>query len=226
MRWLATATDILEGNVTTLAQIARELLDDEKTLCRLIAFDGARSRLESPIESKFWHMLEKTAFDKFDKLDVQVQCGRYRIDVLIVLNGYRLGIELDGKEFHEDEADAIRDAWLFDHNYLDEIIRIPGYAIHWYPHGTMRVLMEWHPALATPTPGFVMSVEEFREEFEAAKETLVPHSFTSIEAWLDWAEPNYDIWFMRDNWGLVWSPRRLIRLEKLKPIRRIVRVTS
>lgn len=120
---------------------------------------------ESPLEDMFWHFMRKTDVDKWDSIDGQHQIGRRRLDAMFVTQGRSIDIELDGKEFHQDErADMERDRSLILDYGVDEVIRIPYAAMMFAPHATFKILATWHPSLAINSPDYVMSVAEAGEE--------------------------------------------------------------
>jgi hypothetical protein len=52
-------------------------------------------------------------------------------------------VELDGKQFHDPDVDALRDSQIIQH--VSAIVRIPFKALWDTPRATFRVLNEWFP---------------------------------------------------------------------------------
>jgi hypothetical protein len=105
---------------------------------------------ESPIEDTFALALAKyveleTAVEK--QVDVQTICGTFRLDFLATApNGFRIGYECDGKEFHSGPdwvRDEWRDAMILGAGAVDAIVRVPGPGIFYHLEDVMFLLSKW-----------------------------------------------------------------------------------
>lgn len=88
-----------------------------------------RSKIESPLEEFLIEQLEKYLSGKVDLIpqyEVQTNVGKFRLDFLIEINGKKIGIECDGKEFHNEWRDEWRDALILGNNQVDTIYRFRG----------------------------------------------------------------------------------------------------
>ena len=85
---------------------------------------------DSPIEDKFAYHYIKYASDDVDmvaQFEALTLCGRFIIDfVLLASNGKRIGIECDGREFHDESRDEWRDAMIIGEGHVDVIYRLRG----------------------------------------------------------------------------------------------------
>jgi hypothetical protein len=177
-------------------QILTEMDSDKP--CRFIF--NPIERGDSVLERRFWHMLRKTEGAWHGAID-QFQIGKFRVDCLIDCDGKAVVIELDGKAYHDAMADELRDAELL--KSVDAIIRIPFAAMWYYRYGTFKILGEWFPRLALRTDyNTVISVADFKEEFQAAYECRDNDWNDYVEA----AEHSYDVWERDGDMALVGSP--------------------
>lgn len=90
-------------------------------------------KCESPIERRLYRALSHNGY----RLQCQVQCGAYRID--LVLPAYKIAIECDGKPYHssaEQKAhDRKKNAYLQKHGW--KVMRFSGRQIN---HNMSHVL--------------------------------------------------------------------------------------
>lgn len=90
-------------------------------------------KCDSPLERTFQHYLLKFAHE-LTKIHRQfkVTCGSkiYRLDFALERNGRIVGIECDGKEFHDINQDSERDKAIISTGLVNRIIRLPGKDIH------------------------------------------------------------------------------------------------
>lgn len=98
---------------------------------------------ESPIEHDFLHFLYKVKSDEVNVVG-QVGChtriGRFRMDFVIKDRHRRIGIECDGRSFHDKNKDQIRDEAILDTRTVDAIYRIPGRCQWFYPYEVLDLL--------------------------------------------------------------------------------------
>ena len=85
---------------------------------------------DSPIEDKFaYNFVKYAALDcsLVNQHPVETICGKFIIDFVIVSNnGKHIGVECDGKDFHDASRDEWRDAMIIGDGHLDVIYRIKG----------------------------------------------------------------------------------------------------
>lgn len=104
--------------------------------------------LESEIERIFYSEICKVISDeiKFEpQFEINTICGKFRIDFYFELNGKRIGIECDGKEFHKGSRDSFRDSILLGDNHIDEIFRFKGKDIYYHAHKSIYMIFFLHP---------------------------------------------------------------------------------
>ena len=106
---------------------------------------------DSPIEDLFVRHYEKYAGPAVEfvaQKEVDTICGRFILDFLIKDEaGYRVGIECDGKEFHEESRDEWRDAMILGDGYVDVIYRLRGREINFYIEDILLLLAELEPTI-------------------------------------------------------------------------------
>lgn len=90
---------------------------------------------ESPIENTFaWHvskyLSDETALRK--QVQVDTECGAFRLDFVIERDGWAVGVECDGTEYHQDALrDEFRDALILGTGRVRAIYRITGSDLFW-----------------------------------------------------------------------------------------------
>ncbi|WP_109123598.1 hypothetical protein [Dyella sp. C11] len=83
--------------------------------------------------------------------EVNTLCGRFVLDfVLTGLSGHRVGIECDGKAFHDESRDEWRDAMIIGGGFVDEIYRIRGSDIVHNMDDVLYLLACFEPDLFDP----------------------------------------------------------------------------
>jgi hypothetical protein len=124
---------------------------------------------DSPIEDEFAlhfsrYAAETTSMEP--QFQVNTICGLFILDFLITTpNGHRIGIECDGKEFHNESRDEWRDGMILGGAHADTIYRLRGADIH---HRIEDVLM----VLCTLEPGLFNSRARARLRTLASDEAL------------------------------------------------------
>lgn len=73
----------------------------------------------------------------------QYECGPYRLDFF--LDG--IGVEVDGKDFHEAAKDWRRDRWILDHCDVAAIVRFSGAAVKFFLESCQGVLSVSFPGV-------------------------------------------------------------------------------
>jgi very-short-patch-repair endonuclease len=108
------------------------MLNQEKFLKQLQPV-AEREKLESPIELSLIESLEKYLAPKTNiipQYEVQTICGKYRLDFVITCDDKNIGLECDGKDFHDEWRDEWRDGLILQTGKVDTIYRFRGKDIH------------------------------------------------------------------------------------------------
>ncbi len=105
----------------------------------------------SPIEEFFAWNFVKYANPNIDirKQElISTTHGKFFLDFAVEdQQGYTIGIECDGKEFHDLYRDEWRDAIILGKGQISEIVRIRGADIHYNIEDVLFVLLIWFPNL-------------------------------------------------------------------------------
>ncbi|WP_428304638.1 hypothetical protein [Lacipirellula sp.] len=105
---------------------------------------------ESPLERLFHDQLLKRlprGVSIQPQVEVQTLCGKFRLDFMVEVGGRRVGLECDGKEFHDEWRDEWRDAMILGDNQADEIIRFRGCDLTYHLDDCMYLLAHLQPLL-------------------------------------------------------------------------------
>ena len=103
-------------------------------LARVIAGDGSsRSYFDPPYDSPIeetlaWNLVKflSPSANLRSQVSVQTLGGRFYLDFVISINDIRIGIECDGRAFHNFERDEWRDALILGDGAVESIWRFPG----------------------------------------------------------------------------------------------------
>jgi hypothetical protein len=106
---------------------------------------------DSPIEDMFVRHYERYAVSSAELVpqkEIKTICGNFILDFRIQdETGYRVGIECDGKEFHEESRDEWRDAMILGGDHVDVIYRLRGSDINFYIEDVLYLLSVLEPQL-------------------------------------------------------------------------------
>lgn len=105
---------------------------------------------ESPIEKIFAEQIfkylsEDAYFEK--QVSVNTICGTFRLDFVAECAGRRIGIECDGKDYHDPYRDQWRDAMILDQGQISAIYRLKGKNIYWDIEDCLFALAAYEPQL-------------------------------------------------------------------------------
>jgi very-short-patch-repair endonuclease len=157
---------------------------------------------ESGLEQSFWHSFFK-CIGPFSFYSPQYVINPYRLDGIVVTQSRRIGIELDGKAFHNKQRDWERDKYILQTGQLDEIIRIPYAAMTYFRDGVFRILSHWHIEFAFRSfDMMVMSWGDFCNEMQVSRADAY---FDERQFRRD-IEPLYEIFDVEETYGWVCSP--------------------
>ncbi|MBO1897593.1 hypothetical protein HNW13_017795 [Shewanella sp. BF02_Schw] len=105
---------------------------------------------DSPIENRFAMWFAKYADDSItltSQVNASTLCGLFVLDfVLEDDNGYRVGIECDGKEYHCENRDEWRDAMILGGGHIDVIYRLRGVDINYRIEDCLYLLAKLEPS--------------------------------------------------------------------------------
>lgn len=171
---------------------------------------------DSHLECMFWHHMRKTQLDE-QGTEHQKAIGRYRVDAFVDCDGQKVVVELDGKAFHNQERDAIRDEFVLQH--CDAVIRIPFAAMWYYERATFEVLAYWFPRFRIAKDVCVHSLAELQQRIENMQEDFYNYELgMSKREYLDKIEFIVDVWDADDKFGFVGSPKAFVYNWNITPI--------
>jgi hypothetical protein len=109
---------------------------------------------ESVVEERFaWsmHKFLRQTCDFEKQVSVRTARGLFRIDFVITApNQVRIGVEIDGRAFHDHVVDAWRDCILLGEKHIDVMIRFDAKDVHYRPFDTIAVIRYLYPEVFHP----------------------------------------------------------------------------
>jgi hypothetical protein len=118
---------------------------------------------DSPIEDRFVFHFENyaaTDLELFPQVQVETLCGRFVLDfVARTPSGYRVGIECDGRDYHDPGRDEWRDAMILGDEHVDALYRIRGSDIHHVIHDVLFLMATFDSVLFLPRAPAKLAVE-------------------------------------------------------------------
>ncbi len=105
---------------------------------------------ESPLEELLHDQLRKRMpqdAELLPQVDVNTLCGNFRLDLLAIARNRKIGIEIDGKEFHDQYRDEWRDAMILGDGRADEIIRFRGCDLHYHLNDCLYLFSRIQPLM-------------------------------------------------------------------------------
>jgi len=105
---------------------------------------------ESPLERLFHDQLLKRlprGVSIQPQVEVRTNCGPFRLDFLVEARGRRVGLECDGKEYHDEWRDEWRDAMIIGGGHADETIRFRGCDLTYHLDDCFYLLSKIQPLL-------------------------------------------------------------------------------
>lgn len=94
----------------------------------------AWNSFESPIEEELANALVKYVHEDAEIENqpwVSTPNGNFRLDFLVSINGLKVAIEANGKDFHDDKTDVLRESLLLGFTDIDSIFYLRGCDIHY-----------------------------------------------------------------------------------------------
>lgn len=147
------------------------------------------AKSESPLERSFWLYSHRFA-GPFVSIQSQKKIGCFRLDAFFETETARIGIELDGAAYHDQNEDYRRDREILRSGLVDEIIRIPFAAITYYPNATCCVLAAWHNEFEVPREFSCLRLDEATEEVSEMEKAGVGLRDECIE----WVDKNFEVY--------------------------------
>lgn len=98
---------------------------------------------DSPIEDVFaWNVVKYLSPDVvlLRQRAVSTPYGEFKLDFTLALGNREIGVECDGKEFHQGTRDEWRDAFIFRHSQIEAIYRIGGKEINYAIERVLQLL--------------------------------------------------------------------------------------
>jgi len=105
---------------------------------------------ESPIEEELVRVLEKHLHESAivtNQVEVPTPHGTFRLDFLVEVNGSKVGLEADGKDFHSYDRDMFRDSIILGYSDIHAIYRFRGKEILFYLNDSLFALSTLEPQL-------------------------------------------------------------------------------
>jgi very-short-patch-repair endonuclease len=105
---------------------------------------------ESPIEDRFERGLRPVLHSEADsrgQVEIVTRCGTFRVDYLVACRSRRVVFECDGRGFHEESVDEVRDALILGTSSVDVVYRIRGVDIMYRLMDCMALLSQMEPVL-------------------------------------------------------------------------------
>jgi very-short-patch-repair endonuclease len=117
------------------------------------------NRCKSPIEHEFLHY-----FYKFVREDIKVsnqewcrtEIGNFCLDFVITSGKRRIGVECDGKDYHDPIRDKERDEAIVRAGFLDCIYRSPGNSLWYHGYDVIDLLRMREPQLFSQRGNIVL----------------------------------------------------------------------
>lgn len=104
-------------------------VDIQLKLIELIQTQRIKEGIESPIEAIFYYSIINQLNDNV-QVKLQDKFGKYRADVSFSVGRYKLIVELDGKAYHEESRDIVRDKYIMENFGVNKIVRFSGYSVN------------------------------------------------------------------------------------------------
>src|SRR5262249_37378302 len=77
---------------------------------------------------------------------IKVGARNCRPDFTLALDGHTIAVEIDGRAYHDAEADRKRDAAILKTGQVESIVRIPASIVITDPKVAVWVVAHWFPA--------------------------------------------------------------------------------
>jgi len=108
---------------------------------------------DSPLEDVFAYHFDKyrePGADLYPQVQVNTICGPYWLDFAIKKGDVVIGIECDGKEYHDGWRDLWRDAMILGTGRVGAIYRFRGRDLNYHVNDCLYLLSQAEPKLFSP----------------------------------------------------------------------------
>lgn len=102
---------------------------------------------ESPLEERLASYAERVirADARYEtQVEVATLAGTFRLDAVLSVGSHRIGLEVDGSEYHSSYEQQVRDTWrdalILGSQAVTAIYRLPGYAVDHWPYETLEAV--------------------------------------------------------------------------------------
>ena len=119
-----------------------------------VPVDSQREVLDTPFESPAeydfaYHLLKYVRDDVVIAKQVMIPTdrGNFRLDFVLARPGLRLGVEIDGRPYHNYWRDRARDALVLATGAVDEMVRIAARGLVFHVEDVFFLLAQMHPPL-------------------------------------------------------------------------------
>ncbi len=142
---------------------------------------------ESPAEQGFIHHLVKVMADDArydDHVPAPTRFGAFVLDYVVQCRNRRVGFEVDGRDFHEYQRDAYRDAAILDAGHVDAIYRVRASDLYNYPNDVFYLIASADPSLFSDRGKVVLARLAHRRLLEQDK----PDAATTFLTGMTWRQ--------------------------------------
>jgi very-short-patch-repair endonuclease len=104
---------------------------------------------DSPIEDIFAYTAVKrlaTSVVLTPQVTVQTIAGNFRLDFVLTHSDFKIGIECDGKQFHDHARDNCRDTFILGTGQVDAIFRLRGNDIFYRIDDCLYLMSLYYPS--------------------------------------------------------------------------------
>ncbi|MFL0161566.1 hypothetical protein [Aquirufa salirivi] len=105
---------------------------------------------DSPIEDELiWHLTKyiNPVIEVVPQFEIVTTRANYRLDFALEIEGKLIGIECDGKDYHNLRRDIWRDVEIINNSQIEEIFRFRGCDIYYHINECLYVLGWLHKGL-------------------------------------------------------------------------------
>lgn len=154
-----------------------------------------RAKLESPLEEFFIHHLEKYISYRAEivpQYQVSTIAGTFRLDFLLKIGEKKIGIECDGKDFHNEWKDEWRDALILGSGTIETIYRFRGKDIHTFIDDCIFLIYYYdnelfsdrYPVIAEKLISIEIQTKLREDSFSIRERNLIEYKFFNEESGL------------------------------------------
>ena len=107
-------------------------------------------QFDSPIEEVFAYHFDKYKNEEavlHQQVQVNTICGPYWLDFVATINDKIVGIECDGKDYHDTNRDFWRDSMILGTGAVDSIYRFSGRDLNYHVNDCLFLLSEVEPEI-------------------------------------------------------------------------------